>query len=237
MSDLAIPRTASAFLAVGLSLQITLSQDDTNAQYGSSILGWKQGSWLICEWPFHLGKPIPCGPGTRTLLRYIHQGKMIGFYSEVLNTQTEPFPFLLLAFPRAVDEVPLRKHCRMPANEPILLRHVNDGLPVPPSGTLTHFGGLLTDLSIAGCAILLRRPIQEFLPGMILRVEFEIVGTGRVGNLAGLVRNISMQGNETQLGLEFRFDGKETIEYRGWGGSVQKALEAFILQRHSFDSA
>lgn len=236
MSDHVVPRLPSAFLAVGLSLQLTLSLDETHAQYGSSVLGWKQGSWLICEWPFHLGKPIPCSPGTRVMLRYLYQGKMIGYHSEVLATQVEPFPFVLLAFPSTLDEVPIRKHCRMQANEPILLRHVNDGVPAQPSGTLTHIGGLLIDLSTAGCAVLLQRPMQDFLPGMVLRVEFEIVGTGRVGNLAGLVRNVAMQGGETQLGLEFRFDGKETIEYRGWGGSVQKALESFILQRHSFES-
>ncbi len=237
MSDHAVPRSPSSFLAVGLSLQLALSQDGTGAQYGSSVLGWKQGSWLICEWPFHLGQPIPCGPGTRVLLRYTYQGKMIGYHSEVLNTQTQPFPFLLLAFPSTLDEVSLRKHCRMPANEPILLRRVNDGLSAPRSETVTHIGGLLMDLSAAGCAVILQRPVQDFFPGMVLRVEFEIVGTGHVGNLAGLVRNISVQGGETHLGLEFRFDGKETIEYRGWGGSVQKALESFVLQKHSFESA
>jgi hypothetical protein len=237
VGDKTVPCSASAFLAVGLPLQLTLSQDETHAQYGSSILGWQQGSWLICEWPFHLGKPVPCGPGTAVLLRYIYQGKMIGYRSEVLDTQMQPFPFLFLTYPSTLDEVALRKHSRMVANEPILLRHVNDGMPGPASGTLTHIGGLLTDLSVAGCAIHLQRPVQEFLPGMVLRVEFEIVGTGRVGNLACLVRNVAMQGGETQLGLEFRFDGKETIEYRGWGGSVQKAIESFILQRHSFESA
>ncbi len=221
---------------MGLSVQLTASQDKTPVQYGSSLLGWKQGGWLIAEWPFHLGKPIPCSPGTRVMLRYIYQGRMIGFHSEVLTTQVEPFPFLLLTFPSTVDEVPLRRDCRMPSAEPILLRHVNDAVPARPSETLTPIGGLLIDLSATGCAVLLQRPAQDFLPGMVLRVEFEIVGTGRVGNLAGRVRNIAMQGGETLLGLEFRFDGKETIEYRGWGGSVQKALEAFILRRHSFES-
>lgn len=237
MGDKTVPRSASAFLSVGLPLQLDLSQDETHAQYGSSILGWKQGSWLICEWPFHLGTPVPCGPGSGVLLRYIYQGKMIGYRSEVLTTQIQPFPFLFLTYPSSLDEVALRKHSRMQASEPILLRHANDGLPVSASGTLTHIGGLLTDLSIAGCAILLQRPVQEFLPGMVLRVEFEIVGTGRVGNLACLIRNVSMQGSDTLLGVEFRFDGKETIEYRGWGGSVQKAIESFILQKHSFESA
>jgi hypothetical protein len=68
-------------------------------------------------------------------------------------------------------------------------------------------------------------------------VEFEIVGTGHVNNLTGVIRNLSMQADGTQLGLEFRFDGKETIEYRGWGASFQKALESFVLQKHSFESA
>ena len=143
MSDHAVPHSVSGFLAVGISLHITLSQDETNAQYGSSILGWKQGSWLICEWPFHLGKPIPCGPGTGLLLRYIYQGKMIGFHSEILNTHVDPFPFLLLSFPSTLDEVPLRKHCRMPANEPILLRHVNDGLPIPPLWNIDAYRRLI----------------------------------------------------------------------------------------------
>jgi len=48
---------------------------------------------------------------------------------------------------------------------------------------------------------------------------------------------VSIQADGTQLGLEFRFDGKETIEYRGWGGSVQKTLESVVLRKHSIESA
>jgi len=100
-----------------------------------------------------------------------------------------------------------------------------------------RIGGLLTDLSASGCAIRLQRPMQDFFPGMVVRVEFEIVGTGHVNNLTALVRNVSLQADGTHLGLEFQFDGKETIEYRGWGGSVKKALESFVLQKQSVESA
>ena len=93
------------------------------------------------------------------------------------------------------------------------------------------------DLSASGCAILLQRPAQEFFIGMLVRMEFEIVGTGHVNNLTGVVRNLSLQADGTHLGLEFRFDGKETIEYRGWGGSVRNALESFLHRKHSFESA
>ena len=35
------------------------------------------------------------------------------------------------------------------------------------------------------------------------------------------------------LGIEFRFNGKESIEFRGWGGNVQKAIEYSVMQRQT----
>ncbi len=237
MSELVIHRHPSSFLSVGLSLQLSLPQDDTREQYGSSVLGWKYRSWIVCEWPFHLGQPIPCVKGTLCLLRYIYEGHMIGYRTEVLETQMQPFPFLLLAFPSELEEVPLRKHGRVSAQEPIVLTAFQEYPSVPQNEPPMRIGGLLKDLSASGCAVLIQRPVQGFYLGMALRVEFEIIGTGHVNNLTGVVRNLSPQADGTHLGLEFRFEGKETIEYRGWGGSVRNALESFVHRKHSFESA
>lgn len=237
MGDLIAHRHPASFLEVGLSLQLSLPNEGTGALYGASVLGWKQRSWIVCEWPFHFGQPVPCAAGTPCLLRYILHGKMIGYRTEVLHAQLQPVPFLLLAFPATLEEVPLRKHDRVSAQEPIILLQVEQNGRHQPSADSPRIGGLLTDLSASGCAVRLRRPMQDFFPGMVLRAEFEIVGTGHVNNLTGVVRNVSLQADGTHLGLEFRFDGKETIEYRGWGGSVRKALESFVLQKHSFESA
>ncbi len=237
MSELIIHRHPSSFLAVGLSLQLSVPQDDTRGQYGSSVLGWKHRSWIVCEWPFHLGQPIPCVRGTLCLLRYIHEGNMIGYRTEVLEAQMQPFPFLLLAFPSELEEVPLRKHGRVSAREPIVLSVVQEFASNLPNEPPIRIGGLLKDLSASGCAVLIQRPVQDFYPGMALRVEFEITGTGHVNNLTGVVRNLSPLADGTHLGLEFRFDGKETIEYRGWGGSVRNALESFVHRKHAFESA
>ncbi|MBS0168862.1 MAG: flagellar brake protein [Nitrospira sp.] len=237
MSGLLVHRHPASFLEVGLSLQLSLVGEESGAQYGSTVLGWKQRSWIICEWPFHFGQPIACVAGATCLLRYIHHGTIIGYRADVLEARLEPFPFLLLTFPSQVEAVPLRKHGRVLAREPVVVIQVVDGSTGGPSAQQPRIGGLLTDLSQSGCAVRLRRPIQEFFPGMLLRLEFEIVGTGHVNNLTAIVRNVSLQADGTHLGLEFRFDGKETIEYRGWGGSVRKALESFVLQKHSLESA
>lgn len=237
MSDLIVHRHPASFLEVGLSLQLSVAGEESGTQYGSTLLGWKHRSWIICEWPFHFGQPIPCAVGTTCLLRYIYAGRIIGYRSEVLHAQLQPFPFLLLAFPVHVEAVPLRKHGRVLSQEPVVLLQVADGFAEKQLAHLPRIGGLLTDLSASGCAIRLQRPMQDFFPGMLLRAEFEIVGTGHVNNLTAVVRNVSTQADGTHLGLEFRFDGKETIEYRGWGGSVKKALESFVLQKHSGESA
>ena len=49
------PQPAGSFLSVGLPLQLCFAEQRGNAQYGSSLLGWKAGDWLVCEWPYHLG--------------------------------------------------------------------------------------------------------------------------------------------------------------------------------------
>ena len=171
MSDLIVHRHPASFLEVGLSLQLSLPDEGTGAQYGASLLGWKQRSWIVCEWPFHFGQPIPCATGTGCLLRYIYAGKMIGYRTEVLHAQLQPFPFLLLAFPSALEEVPLRKHGRVSALEPIVLLQMEQGVVSHKSGNSTRIGGLLTDLSASGCAVLLQRPLQDFFPGMVLRAS------------------------------------------------------------------
>ncbi len=228
MSSLPVHRHPASFLEVGLSLQLSLMGEEGGAQYGSTVLGWRHRSWIICEWPFHFGQPIACVAGATCLLRYIYQGTIIGYRADVLDARLEPFPFLLLAFPSSVEAVPLRKHGRVMAQEPVVVIQVVGGAAGASSAQQPRIGGLMTDLS---------QSIQEFFPGMLLRLEFEIVGTGHVNNLTAVVRNVALQADGTHLGLEFRFDGKETIEYRGWGGSVRKALESFVLQKHSFESA
>jgi hypothetical protein len=225
MGESSLPcQSAGSFLSVGLSLQINFQPSDSRIQHGSSLLGWREGSWLVCEWPFQLGQPVECSPGATCLIRYVHQGKMIGFRSAVISAHESPFPFLLLSYPAQREEMPLRRHSRVAINEPVLVRTIsgaNTRRPELPD----RIGGLLRDLSAEGCCLSVQRPLQDFFPGMLVRVEFEVMGVGHISSLGGIVRNISPAGAGTEVGLEFRFDGKEAIEYRGWGASVQKALE------------
>jgi hypothetical protein len=92
-------------------------------------------------------------------------------------------------------------------------------------------GGLVQDLSVAGCRVAFQQPCSTLLPGDTVLLEFELIGIGHVSDLTGVIKNVAEHESAKSIGVEFRFNGKECIEYRGWGGSVQKAIEYAVLQK------
>lgn len=226
-----IPQTPASFLSVGIALQVSLGDHNSKTQYGSTLLGWKEGAWLICEWPFHLGQPIACEIGASCLIRYMFDGKFIGYHSDIREKHLQPFPLLLLAFPQAIQQVSVRKHARVPIQEPLLMIRIEDRNLASGATQKNIIGGLLRDVSVSGCCALVQRPAYELCPGTSVRLEFELIGIGHISNLNGTVKNVSEHLTHTEIGIEFLFNGTEFIEYRGWGGSVQKAIEYCVLQR------
>jgi hypothetical protein len=161
-------------------------------------------------------------------------GKLVAYKTEVLMTQMSPLPLLYLAFPRRVEEIHLRKETRVPSNEPLLLVQVTQGDTklALPNGSVP-IGGLLQDLSQSGCRIIVQRPRTDVTLGTTIYLEFELIGIGHITHLAGSIKNIAERDGTLSLGIEFRYTGKEVIEYRGWGGSVQKAIEYSVMQRQT----
>ena len=224
----------SSILKVGLPLQLAIGSGQDKVNCGSTLLGWKERAWLICEWPFHFGQAVPCETGTHCLVRYLVAGKLVAYQSEVRMAQTSPLPLLYLAFPRTIEEIHLRKDVRVPGNEPLLLMqgtHGNATLALPNGSA--PIGSFLQDLSKSGCRIIIQRPRADVVLGATVHVEFELIGIGHIAHLAGVIKNIAERDGTLSLGIEFRFNQRESIEYRGWGSSVQTAIEYSVMQRQT----
>ena len=228
------PPAHSSILVVGLPLQLVIGSGQDKVNCGSTLLGWKERTWLICEWPFHFGQAVPCETGTHCLVRSMVAGKLVAYRSEVCMAQMSPLPLLYLAFPGKVEKIYLRKDARVASNEPLLLMQSShgDAKLALPNGS-APIGGLLQDLSLSGCQIILQRPRADVVLGATVYLEFELIGIGHVAHLAGAIKNITERDGALLIGVEFRFNGKEAIEYRGWGGSVQKAIEYAVMQRQT----
>lgn len=225
---------AASFLSVGLPLKISFAFDQQKVMYGSTLLGWKDHAWLICEWPLQLGHDQPMSSGTPCTVSYLHEGKLVGYRSEIRDLLTAPVPLLFMAYPKAVEEMHLRKHVRVSSNEPILLMRTDPGHSSETSlPTSDYFGGLLKDLSEGGCSVALVKRPAWLCPGSTVRLEFELPGLGHITNLTGVVKNSDVRYGSEMIGIEFRFNELEYIEYRGWGGSVRNAIEQCVFQKVS----
>jgi hypothetical protein len=224
---------APSFLSVGLSLKISFTLDQQKVTYGTTLLGWKEHAWLVCEWPLQLSHAQQISSGTSCTVSYFHDGRLVGCRSEIREVIILPVPLVFVAYPKAVEEMHLRKHLRVPANEPILLMRADQGgisKSVLPADD--YRGGLLQDLSESGCSVVLMQRPTWLRPGATVRMEFELPGLGHITNLTGIVKNIDMREGSEMIGIEFRFNKLEYIEYRGWGGSVRQAVEQCISQRY-----
>ncbi len=225
---------AESFLAVGLALKMSFALNGQKVMYGSTLLGWKDQAWLVCEWPLQLGHDQLVARGTPCTLSYLHEGKLVGYRSEIYEVVISPVPLLFVAFPKTVEEMHLRKHFRVSANEPILLMSAMHDRPSNANATLPasdYVGGLLKDLSVSGCSVIMTQRPSWFRQGNTIQLEFELPGLGHVTNLTGIVKNVDTQQDGNAIGIEFQFNALEYIEYRGWGGSVRNAIEQWTLQK------
>jgi c-di-GMP-binding flagellar brake protein YcgR len=233
MSDLiAGSPPAESFLTVGHPLKISLTRHGQKAMYGTTLLGWKEHAWLVCEWPAQLGHDTAIPGGTPCTVSYLHEGKLVGYRTDIRDTMTSPVPLLFLAFPQTVEEMHLRKHVRVSSCEPALLIRPNGAGgasdPIPPTEIA---GGMVKDVSLEGCSVALAHVPSWVRPGVTIRMEFELPGLGHVTNLTAVVKNRDARDGTQLVGLAFQFDGMEYIEYRGWGGSVKQAIEQWTIQK------
>lgn len=235
MSDVIVSTPpSSSFLTVGLPLKISMTLHQEKVMYGSTLLGWKEHAWLVCEWPTQLGHETDILKGTPCTVSYLHAGKLVGYRSDIRDLVSSPVPLIFIAFPKAVEEMHLRKHIRVSSCEPLLLMRTDSKPGTDASINAEHYaGGLLKDLSLGGCRIAVTRTPSWLRPGATVRMEFELPGLGHVTNLTGMVKNADARDGTDVIGVEFLFDGLEYIEYRGWGGSVQQAIERCVLQKQT----
>ncbi|SPP65171.1 flagellar brake protein [Nitrospira lenta] len=215
--------TPASFLTVGLSLKLSFTLNGQKGMYGSTLLGWKDHAWLVCEWPLQAGHGTEIPQGTPCTVSYLHDGKLVGYRTEIRDRLSAPVPLLFLAFPQTVEEMHLRKHARVSSCEPIVLARMDSVTAI--------VGGLLQNLSIGGCSVIVPQAPAWLRAGTSLRLEFELAGLGHVTNLTGLVKSSEATEAGCILGIAFRFQDMEYIEYRGWGGSVHQAIEQWTAQK------
>ena len=218
-------------LLVGTPLQLAIPFAKTDVHCQVLLLGWKEGVYLITELPTRDDEPLEVSPGMPCMVRYTFAGKMVGYRGEVRASQLTPEALLFLTFPTRIEHLVLRKHPRVPLRLGASVRPIEQGGLA--RGKPASAAGLLQDLGPAGCRVEFTGVGPMLCEGNVVLLDFELPGLGRVTNLTGVVKHLRSEPTRVLAGIEFLFHRTEYIEFRGWGGTVRKAIERFVAQRHA----
>ena len=164
------------------------------------IIGLSEYKYLILEIPLVIGHRTRYAPGTTVVAKFLGDGAVHGFYSEVLQLQYEPAPLMYLKYPNEVESFEFRSSRRFVCKTPARL-HNDDA----------HYYCLINDISSGGCHLTVHRSSlkseKHIEAGESAGLLLNLYGLGEL-ELACRVRTISESGAEFSYGVQFETDGE-----------------------------
>ncbi|MBU0516213.1 MAG: flagellar brake protein [Proteobacteria bacterium] len=148
MDDTVLLPSRGALPALPPGLKIFLERNVAGQELRTSVglVGVKEGQFLITERPVFFRGNLFSAVGCDCVVRFLHQGVMYGFITEVLHIQHHPCPLVYLAYPELVEKVNLRHEERYPVKvrSMVFYQDVDEFKSVP---------GMMIDLSCSGCRV------------------------------------------------------------------------------------
>lgn len=179
-----------------LALQVTGLPD----KFATTCVGHARGRYLVTQFPV-LPETNRDGfyqmlyPDNAVIVRYLHEGTVVGFTARVIKSIQIPFPLIFLTYPKKLESHDLRRHPRVACCLPG--QAVLGGGPVP---------GMVLDLSHSGC--LFSAAVPETPPAVAVDdavdLRCDLFGPGEASTLAGIVKRVAVSGRRLELGLKFR---------------------------------
>lgn len=193
-------RSAGTRLAIALGAPLQVDAPRVNGRFRAELAGMLPDVCLILTHP-----PVLYSTGDSITVRYLHQGTVYGFRTDVRTVVTHPVKLLIVGYPRDVQEQNLRQSPRLECT-----------LPCRIAGAAGEAQtGLLRDISRDGCQVLLTRDETmsfEVDQGASVTLSFWIPPHERLVEVTGDVRRFACDGRNIQLGIAFEVPAEEAYE-------------------------
>jgi c-di-GMP-binding flagellar brake protein YcgR len=164
-------------------------------KYTTYFRGYKSKQYLILDHPTSSGKSIHIPDGTAVIIRFIHEGSIIGFRTTAICNAKAPSPLIFLRFPQAVESSRLRKSERYPVS----IECICSGKRL--SGAVdSHPRATVLNLSEGGCMV---EAIGDYDKGTLVFLTVFLPEQGRVDDVEAEVKRVDKKGDRLLLGLAF----------------------------------
>lgn len=193
----------AAMLSISIGTKILVEPAGMGDRFKSDFVGMVRGSYLIVKVPripglndfLYVEKPVT--------VRYLHEGQVYGFGSEVVWNLSAPYRLLFLKYPKSIESLNLRKAQRVDCFLPIELGGAGS------DGEYIRVTGMMLNLSAGGCQLVLdskedENGLPSFSVDEKVELTFTMMGTDMPIALTGKVKNISLHKNRMYIGLMFQ---------------------------------
>jgi c-di-GMP-binding flagellar brake protein YcgR len=161
----------------------------------SYIRGVKDQDYLIIDHPKLNGRLVPMSEDSSCIVRFIHQGKVIGFRSKVESTLLRPRALIFLQFPEEIETAKLRKSDRYPVQlEAWCATEKRNGRP--PTDHRDH----VLNISQGGCMVAVR---DDYPMGGKVYLTVLLPELPPVNDLPTIVKRSVRKKDFFEIGLEF----------------------------------
>ena len=169
------------------------------------FLGISHYDFLILRLPSIPGLVKKLLPHTRVEVRYLTEGAVNTFTTEVITHSFKPTLILYTTYPDRMSILETRKHQRVSCALPITL-------------TTAHGDavGVVWDLSLGGCRVAIELKGQSSLRQLAANdtvvLQTVLSSDGQPSRGVGIIRNAEVAGSRLSLGLSFDENNKSFID-------------------------
>ncbi len=161
--------------------------------------------------------------GNIVTVRYINDGDVLGFQSELLGTTNDPVRLLFIAYPAVIARRSLRSsrriECYLPANLELIDR---------AKGEDVVQDGVITDISRTGCSFnMVKGSPERMLPDVRMNdpitLYLQFPGVEDKIDLRANVRNIQRDSQKMRMGMQFiDLDEKRKMSIMEYTATLEK---------------
>ncbi len=206
----------SFFMPVATPLQLEL--DGIETRLSSLAVGSLHNECLILKYPSTKGiGPIghKLTKHGRITVRFISDGNVFAFQSEVIDVIKEPYQLIFVTYPSVIARHSLRNSKRLHCYLPAALCPLQTKIPVNRSVLHDVYDGIIVDISHTGCNFeMLAETSRQRLPEMEINenviLYLTLPGSPEKKEIKGRVKRIQRDTERLATGIQFNDIPQET---------------------------
>jgi hypothetical protein len=204
-----------SFFNASIGTKLVLELEGIEQRFGSFLVGYSVDKFFLITTPSseHIFSVRPVLFIGRTInVRYLEEGKVIGFQSRLMKSIEEPEKLLFLSYPKVIEDHELRKDKRLPCALPAELT---------TQGLVCH--SVVVDINHTGLRFQLKNTEETSLwyktnhVGQECTLSFSLPGDSVPQEISGEIRNYMHSDRYSILGVKYTKisagDEQKIIEY------------------------